>query len=59
MEIYNEKVRDLLQLSSGKDLQRKGDQLHSLKLREHPRDGPYVQGEQHIDCPNASHYHVL
>lgn len=44
MEIYNEKVRDLLQPV---EHQRKGDQptLHTLKLREHPKNGPYVQGE--------------
>ena len=35
LEIYNEKVRDLL----------KGNQLHTLRVREHPKDGPYVQGE--------------
>ena len=48
MEIYNEKVRDLLQPV---EHQRKGDQpaLHTLKLREHPKDGPYVQGE----CPTV------
>lgn len=40
MEIYNEKVRDLLQSTSGKD-----QQLHSLRVREHPKEGPYVEGE--------------
>ncbi|XP_072031002.1 kinesin-like protein KIF16B isoform X2 [Amphiura filiformis] len=34
LEIYCERVRDLLRNS--KD--------HTLKVREHPRDGPYVQG---------------
>ncbi|XP_020892318.1 kinesin-like protein KIF16B, partial [Exaiptasia diaphana] len=36
LEIYNEKVRDLLQPSKGKD-------HFSLKVREHPKEGPYVQ----------------
>ncbi|CAD5122012.1 DgyrCDS10466 [Dimorphilus gyrociliatus] len=33
LEIYNEKVRDLLKPKS----------QHSLKVREHPKQGPYVQ----------------
>lgn len=33
LEIYNEKVKDLLG----------GEVTHSLKVREHPRLGPYVQ----------------
>ena len=37
LEIYNEKVRDLLRGKS--KLQ------HSLRVREHPKEGPYVQGE--------------
>ena len=32
LEIYNESVRDLLNATS-----------HKLKLREHPKDGPYVE----------------
>ncbi|XP_048586008.1 kinesin-like protein KIF16B isoform X2 [Nematostella vectensis] len=36
LEIYNEKVRDLLQPSKGKD-------HFNLKVREHPKEGPYVQ----------------
>ncbi|XP_046817303.1 kinesin-related protein 4-like isoform X2 [Vespa crabro] len=35
LEIYNERVRDLLKPSSSS---------HSLRVREHPRLGPYVQG---------------
>jgi kinesin family protein 16B len=35
LEIYNERVKDLLQPSSTN---------HSLRVREHPRHGPYVQG---------------
>ena len=43
LEIYNEKVRDLLKTShhansSGVKVQ------HSLRVREHPKEGPYVQG---------------
>lgn len=34
LEIYNEKVKDLL---------KKDTQQHSLRLREHPKLGPYVQ----------------
>lgn len=36
MEIYNERVRDLLRTSSHQD-------RFKLKVREHPKDGPYVQ----------------
>lgn len=36
LEIHNEKVRDLLRLDQ--------NQSHSLKVREHPKRGPYVQG---------------
>ncbi|PSN40524.1 Kinesin-like protein Klp98A [Blattella germanica] len=35
LEIYNERVKDLLQPSGTS---------HSLRVREHPRLGPYVQG---------------
>jgi kinesin family protein 16B len=35
LEIYNERVKDLLQSSTIN---------HSLRVREHPRLGPYVQG---------------
>ncbi|CAG2189115.1 KIF16B [Mytilus edulis] len=37
MEIYNEKVRDLLKQSSNSKT------VHNLRVREHPKDGPYVQ----------------
>ena len=36
LEIYNERVRDLLKSSSGKA-------AHTLRVREHPKNGPYVQ----------------
>ncbi|XP_077395363.1 uncharacterized protein stard9 [Festucalex cinctus] len=47
LEIYNERVRDLL----GADEQKK-----SLRVREHPEKGPYVQDlSQHVvsDCQRA------
>eukprot|EP00794_Sanderia_malayensis_P019956 gene19956-21910_t len=37
IEIYNERVRDLLRPTP-----KKGD-AYNLKVREHPKDGPYVQ----------------
>ena len=43
MEIYNEKVRDLLGAQPGGKVQ------HSLRVREHPKEGPYVEG-------NGLHY---
>ena len=36
LEIYNESVRDLLNAKANA-------QAHKLKLREHPKDGPYVE----------------
>lgn len=38
LEIYNERVKDLLgqQVPSG-------DSAHSLRVREHPKEGPYVE----------------
>lgn len=41
LEIYNEKVRDLLRSSSLDS----SKSVHNLRVREHPRDGPYVQGK--------------
>jgi len=38
-EIYNERVRDLLQPELLKQ-----NENYSLKIREHPKDGPYVKG---------------
>lgn len=35
LEIHNERVRDLLRLDQS--------QSHSLRVREHPKKGPYVQ----------------
>lgn len=42
LEIYNERVRDLLRPSTTKKGQ--GQERYTLKVREHPKDGPYVQG---------------
>ena len=39
LEIYNEKVRDLLKGNNS------GNVVHNLRVREHPKDGPYVQGK--------------
>ena len=40
MEIYNEKVRDLLESRST------GKIVHGLRVREHPKDGPYVESKR-------------
>lgn len=37
MEIYNEKVRDLL-------VEERGKGRLTLRVREHPKEGPYVEG---------------
>ena len=39
--MYNEKVRDLLRAQSIE---------HSLKVREHPKKGPYVPGKKTKVC---------
>lgn len=39
IEIYNERIYDLL--SSGGC---SGDRREALRVREHPEDGPYVEG---------------
>ncbi|KAL4238780.1 Kinesin-like protein kif16b [Mactra antiquata] len=38
LEIYNEKVRDLLKVTNSNNV------VHNLRVREHPKEGPYVQG---------------
>lgn len=38
MEIYNERVRDLLAGGA------RGDVKQTLRVREHPKEGPYVEG---------------
>ena len=40
MEIYNERVRDLLRDTDGVH-----DKVN-LRVREHPKNGPYVHGER-------------
>ena len=45
LEIYNERVRDLLRPPV------KGRPVHSLRVREHPKEGPYVQGETNGSQP--------
>ncbi len=37
LEIYNERVGDLLR--------HHGNTQHQLRVREHPKEGPYVQGK--------------
>lgn len=37
LEIYNERVRDLLR--------RKMAKTYNLRVREHPKEGPYVEGK--------------
>lgn len=39
LEIYNEQVRDLLRSQTTSSKVR-----HTLRVREHPKEGPYVQG---------------
>lgn len=39
LEIYNERVKDLLRPSLSKSKEK-----FTLKVREHPKEGPYVQG---------------
>ena len=39
MEIYNERVRDLLPVGLNND-------RYTLKVREHPKEGPFVEGEK-------------
>ena len=50
MEIYNEKVRDLL------GAQPVGKIQHSLRVREHPKEGPYVEGS---GCKNNTSSCIL
>lgn len=49
LEIYNERVKDLLQSSTTN---------HSLRVREHPRLGPYVQGLSRHLVTDYSDIHV-
>ena len=42
LEIYNERVKDLLRTSSNPSSSNANSE-HNLKVREHPRNGPYVE----------------
>ncbi len=46
MEIYNEKVRDLLESTNG---------ARRLRVREHPKFGPYVQELSRHAVHDAGH----
>ena len=47
LEIYNETVHDLVKLEGNGG----GKAMHKLRIREHPKDGPYVQGYYElIEC---------
>lgn len=53
MEIYNEKVRDLLRCGEG-------GVKHSLRVREHPKEGPYVEElSRHTVTDYASIAHLI
>ena len=43
LEIYNEQVRDLLRSQTTSSKVR-----HTLRVREHPKEGPYVQGMRNV-----------
>ena len=44
MEIYNEHVRDLLRPQQKSQT----GKIQSLKVREHPKEGPFVQGDYFV-----------
>lgn len=47
MEIYNQKVRDLLSEEG---------ERQSLRVREHPKHGPYVEG---LSCHEVNDYMTI
>ncbi|XP_078351266.1 uncharacterized protein LOC144636002 isoform X2 [Oculina patagonica] len=54
LEIYNEHVRDLLRPPV------KGRPVHSLRVREHPKEGPYVQDlTRHLVSDYAAIEHLM
>ena len=58
LEIYNEAIRDLLlPIRSGKG--GKGGKGASLRVREHPRTGPYVEDLSKIACNTAAQVSTL
>ncbi len=48
LEIYNERVRDLLR--------RKMAKTYNLRVREHPKEGPYVEGKSLTSNISANQY---
>ncbi|XP_048586357.1 kinesin-like protein KIF16B isoform X2 [Nematostella vectensis] len=54
LEIYQERVRDLLRPPT------KGRAAHSLRVREHPKEGPYVQDlTKHLVSDYAAIEHLM
>eukprot|EP01012_Entosiphon_sulcatum_P064143 TRINITY_DN9291_c0_g2_i1.p1 TRINITY_DN9291_c0_g2~~TRINITY_DN9291_c0_g2_i1.p1 ORF type:complete len:861 (-),score=96.95 TRINITY_DN9291_c0_g2_i1:1392-3893(-) len=47
LEIYNEKVRDLLQTDAALRMQ-------ALRVRQHPTEGPFVDGLRHVVVTDAA-----
>ncbi|KAJ7384731.1 Kinesin-like protein kif16b [Desmophyllum pertusum] len=55
LEIYNERVRDLL-----RPPMKPGQPVHSLRVREHPKEGPYVQDlTRHLVSDYAAIEHLM
>lgn len=51
LEIYNERVRDLLR--------RKSSKTFNLRVREHPKEGPYVEGKKEVSRLHTLAYSPL
>lgn len=47
LEIHNEKVHDLLNVSNS------DSKIETLRIREHPNDGPYVEGLLKVDIQSS------
>lgn len=50
LEIYNERVRDLLR--------RKSSKTNNLRIREHPKEGPYVEGKNTLIVLHCIFYYL-
>lgn len=50
LEIYNERVRDLLR--------RKSSKTNNLRIREHPKEGPYVEGKITLSVLHCIFYYL-
>lgn len=50
LEIYNERVRDLLR--------RKSSKTNNLRIREHPKEGPYVEGKNTLIISHCIFYYL-